>query len=174
VTEQSAEGLAKTTVRFESVCHGHLVEVGAATQPFERAPQPVPSGESVKGHAVALLEVAPGAFGLDPRRAQVLVADALLGSAFHATDQLRRPFRVGTGQLERPAALAGAESREQRVLHGSEELDVTGERLPRGTGRPAEDAGGPHAEKEHAVVAASRPGRPVHLGDRRQEPAGVS
>jgi hypothetical protein len=151
------------------VCHCHLVEVDAAPELLEGPPQPAAPREGVKGHSVALLKVPPYSLGFDAERAEVRVADAALGRALHARDQIGRPRRVRAGQLERAAALARAKSGEHRRLHRREVLDVPRQRLSRRAGWPAEDAGRPDPEVEHAVVRrVAPPERRVHLRDRRE------
>src|SRR5688572_17336061 len=88
-------------------------------------------------------------------------------------NQFGRPCRVSTGQLEWPASLARAKTGEHRSLHGTEVLDISRERLPRGTGWPTEDAGRLDAEVKDAVVRCiTLPVCRLHLGDRRKSRRG--
>src|SRR6185295_2561930 len=67
--------------------------------------------------------------------------------------------------VQRSAALAGAIARVHRLANAGKELDILPQRLLRTAPRPAEDAGGAHADEEDAIErGVSLQDRLVHLG----------
>ena len=168
--ERLGEGLAEPALRFVSLSQGNVVHRDTPLDLLEGASQPPRARVGLEGHAEMLQEVAARARRVDAQAAQLRVADAGLRIALDAFQQPLHPQRRLAAGFERLAALARPVAGERGFAHAGEVLDVARQRLFRAAGRPAEDAGGAHAEIEQAVVAAvaARPGA-VHFGDGRQD-----
>src|SRR5262249_23715217 len=114
--EQFREGIAKAAVRLVAVIVDGIVDAAAAAQCGERASQPAAATVRLEAHAKTILEIAAYARGLDAHGADLGVGNALAGVLIHARKQGFDPFRRGTRNRERTAALARAVARKHRVL----------------------------------------------------------
>ena len=115
-----------------------------------------------------LLELAPRRRGVHGQRVEVGVAPALQRLALDGCDEPAHDVGGLVGMRQRPAARARPVGREQRRLRVGEELAVLALRLARRARRAAEDAGGPHADVEDAVVVgvAAEQGGVAAVADR--------
>ena len=157
---QLAERRPEAGVGAPAVVEHHLVDRVAGAQRDERVAEPARPAVGLERHAVRLLEPAAHGRRVEALGAQAGVRDARRGVGLDAPDEPRRPLGRAGLRVERPAPLAGAKARHQRLARRRVELDVLGLRAARRARRAAEDAGGGHRGVEQPVVG------PVALAQR--------
>ena len=169
LAEQPPKCLVEAAQRIESMIQRRSGHAFSSLDAPERQSQTARARVGLKRHRVLGQEPAPHAIGVEPQATEILIAPAARRLAFDFGEERSQPFRRLAGGLERPAAQAGPEARDECLAGRRVEGDMSRQRLLRRAGRTAEDSGGAHGGHEHAVIAGvSGHHRGEHLVARRQ------